>query len=447
MKFVLVSSIIFTLCLAGDMLSSDIDSLRDMIMDKFPPDMLPPLYVTFNGWDRDVAMAFALGLTLGEQCVAASSNSTSSNSSSHQKKWEMITWSYTWQELESGSRGKVVIKNLSRLMSAVLEWNHNDQAYNPLSELFDVQGLRNPENYEDNDEMDLEDVRLLLAKYTKKSIAMITIDIAILKWLVSAIKAKPDRYHMVEIDESLFMPLCALSMSSLMSEHFTEDILVVLSEVQNLADPAFYFPTDVRHYTASLVTIYKVLEDGLIRTKVEEILTMMCPNRIQTLFNIRMLLWNDHPFVKLMEAFFPADQLSSYEASLQRQADWNRKVYSIGHTYIDGTTSELIYINEFTFLSANIEEDGILKWEATTPILGDEILFGNEPGLYPKQVRLFVISQIPVPLWFWQAVTSCRSLLKFQKLLTEPVIRYMILTYGITILESSSSYVLTSAHT
>ena len=461
MKCVIVSSIIVTFCLAADILGSKHDSLKAIIVKQCPAELLPPLLVKCNGWDKDVAAAFALGLALGKQCVMASCDSTTSNNSSFnadglQKEGEWVTCSYTYYGLDTelnglknGNRAKVVIKDLERVISANLEWKDDSGTHNPLSEMFDVKAMGSLENYICMNELDLEDARLLLAKCAKKPIAMIAIDVAILQWLVSAIKTKPKNCHMIEIAEAIFMPLCALSMRSLIREHCTIDILYVLSEMQNYADPVNGNYSDVEYYTPSLLAIYKFLEDGPTRTKVEEILIMLCPfGRQENAFVIiRLLLWNDHPFVKLMEGYFSSDKLSSCEVSLHLQAEWNRKMYSIGHTYYGGFQPhyDIIHIYEHTFLSAIIEQDDTLKWETTTPILGIEIIFRNKPGLHPKQVRLFIINQVPTPDSFWQAIYSCASLSSFQKLLTKSEIKQTILSYGITILESSSFYRFTSA--
>ena len=344
-KCALVSSIIVTLCFAADMLISknddaDMLSINDdglkSIIKESPPELLPPLLVTCYGWDKNVAAAFALGLALGKQCVEVSSENSSFSANGPQTKCKMMSWSFTWNKYHPVNRVRVVINNLDNVN---LEWKYDGHTYDPLTEFFDVQGLKTPENFT-NGEMCLEDVRLLLAKHAKKTTAMISVDIAILKWLVSAIKAKPDGAHMVEIGNAIFMPMCALSMSPLIREHCIEDILVVLSQVQSYANPAFQHYTDVKLHTPSLLTVYKFLEDGPVRAKVEEIIARLCFSKKQTFFSIKMLFWKDHPFVKSMETYFSNEELSCYETSLQLQAEWDRKIYSIGHTFFGGLSNK-----------------------------------------------------------------------------------------------------------
>ena len=160
-----------------------------------------------------------------------------------------------------------------------------------------------------------------------------------------------------------------------------------------------------------------------------------------------MLLGDDQQFVKSVEKKFVKGKLSTCEASLHRQAQWNRKVYSIGDAWITSyeTHDAFIQIYKHTHMNAIIEQDQALKWTSSMLYFGDGLCITNETDPNPKQVRLFIICQLPAPDTFWQVITSCKNLPMFQELMTRSAIKQMILSYDITILESSSSYISTPA--
>ena len=155
----------------------------------------------------------------------------------------------------------------------------------------------------------------------------------------------------------------------------------------------------------------------------------------------RLLLGVDHP---LKEKVLSKASMGQYESELQHLSEWHRKVYSIGGyagtSGNEANSAEFILVQKHTYLSAIVQQDNNLEWEGRTPNYGKDIRIFNKPSCHHRQVRLFIMSQIPAPSIFWQSITSCASLPMFQELLTEPLVRQMILTYGIVILESSSIY-------
>ena len=209
---------------------------------------------------------------------------------------------------------------------------------------------------------------------------------------------------MIEVNEYIFMPLCVLSMIPQVREHCTEDILTVLTEVRKDLDPKFGGSTNMDEFNPSLYTLFKMLDDGPVREKVEEIVKILCPHDI---ILVRMFLGDDHPIVLSTEKTFTDKERSNIETVLNFQADCHHKIYSIGSRYISRSDPGFIHMHFNTTLSAIIEQDIILKWEGTMPTKGKEIYISNDPSPHPKQVRLFIISQLPTPKGFWQAITSC----------------------------------------
>ena len=101
MKFILVWGFMVSVCLAAYKLDSNVvqcnvpsskdeaDSLSTTITKK-RPELLPPFLVSCKDWDRDLAIAFALGLALGKHCDMPKSINTGANA-----ECGMIQWKYS----------------------------------------------------------------------------------------------------------------------------------------------------------------------------------------------------------------------------------------------------------------------------------------------------------------------------------------------------------------
>ena len=436
MKFSSLSSILIaTVCLAADNHAPGAPGVVQCT---------PELALSCNGWDKDLAMAFALGQALGKQCNTQHSISLSASAT---EECQMIKLNSSRTGKGNWKSVKIVMKTLQSAISANFEGKAGINACNPFSELFNIVEIQNPANYKNKTELKFKSVRRLFAKYAKNAMAMITIDVALLKWFVHLINTNPQTAQKIEVDSAIFMPLCALSMYPSVAEHCQDDILTVLNQFHYYADNAYLSYSKSDLYTPSLLTLFKFLDDGPIRKKVEEIIISMLPIGSTNYLNSRMLLGDDQQFVKSVEKKFAKGKLSTCEASLHRQAQWNRKVYSIGDAWITSyeTHDAFIQIYKHTHMSAIIEQGETLKWTSSTLYSGDALCITNETDPNPKQVRLFILCQLPAPDIFWQAVTSCKNLPMFQDLMTKSAIKQMILSYDITILESSSSYISTPA--
>ena len=432
--FYLTSAFLSTICLATkrqreskssvpDCIAAryEIDSLKDIIMKEYP-EVLPPFLVTFKNWDRDVANAFAVGLALSKQCNSQKDTSINSSADNPEKKCAIfrLVGGDIWET--------VVMEELRNAVSANSEWKDGDKAFSPFAELFDIHEIEKSELFNEA-HLYPEKVRLLFAKYAKNATAMIAIDVAILKWLVHAIKTKIDSSQVIRIDKAIIMPLCALSMIPLVQEHCTNDILTILTQKQQIANIPSY------------LTLFKLLDAGVIKEKVEEILLPMWFIGTKFFLNACMILGKEHQFVQKIKVNYSKDKHTSMEALLHLQTACQRKVYSFGHVSIDSYKSNcnlFRIIDSHTKLGAYIKQDNTLNWEKPLPTSGSDIYFENRPSPHPQQVSLLVISQVPAPVSFWQTMTSCTSLTIFQEILTRPQMRQMILTYGITIMEDNS---------
>ena len=444
-------SLLITVCLAADSHSPEvpqcnlpireIDSLRNIIMKKHP-EVLPPVLVSCNNWDMDEARAFAIGLALGKQSYGPKAMNTSAKALV--KECILLGCINFWSPSDTEKRVIVNMKELLLVISANFEWKESNETYNPFAEFFSIQEIQKPENYKKV--MFPEEVRSLFVKYSKSTTAMIAIDVAILKWLSHAIQLLSDceksKRSILHLHSSLIAPLCALSLYPQIGELCSKDILIFLSEVERNFKPIIFHQFQDHYYFPTLLTLIKTLGEGLIRLKVKEIADKSQPKK-DFFITGRLFLELDHPVVQSLEAKLSAARYTRFNALWSHQIACDRKVHSMNNNSMISCDpiSTLLYFHYPTYTSALLKEDNTLEWDGTSNFeFVEQINFSNEPGPQPKQLRLFILSQLKPPAAMWKEFTSCTSMTEFVKCLEKPMIRTWILTYEISILESSSIY-------
>ena len=430
-------------------LLGEVDSLQDMIRKRHPEAL--PTYLVSKSWDKNVATAFALGLVLGKQCNILKymhSNSTvdlqrphslqqdkycSNNSSSAdcvevEYEFDKLRYAFT-KELVLNL--KVNMKNFQSVISANFVWKDLSKTYNPFDELFNIKEIQNQVHYNDEAFLYLGELRRLFANHAKCATAMIVIDVTILKCLVHAVNTRPQKDHLIVIDGALLKPLCALSMHVQVREHCKDDILTVLNHVQHYAEEPHCKYVESEEYTTALITLFKFLDDGPIRSKVGEIITKITNEAVMIFEHVGsiMLLGFDHPFIKAMK-----------EKNLEQQFDLIGQLNFPHKTHSMGNIKTVCFLSDTDVpyhkaVRASIEPDDTLTWEGEKEAkLENKIL---KIGVVDDPQRLLIFSEIPVPNDFWEKLVSCTTMPEFLIYLESPTTRRMILTYGIIILETN----------
>ena len=476
MNLFILSSTLFAFgCLAADKFDDlvvaphcdyaldNVYNLQNIIMEQHP-EFYPP-YLVSKCWDIDVATAFAIGLALGKQCNIAKymhtnsiadlqsphlvqdnnySNNNSSSADCVKEESDVDKLTYACKGEENGLQLKVSMKNFQSIISANSEWKNGSNTYNPFDKLFKIKEIQNPDNYGDEAFLYLGEVRHFFAEHAKCATAMIAIDVAILKFLVHAINTRPQEDHLIVMDGALIMPICALSMHVQVREHCKDDIRTVLNHIQH-SEKAYEMHLGDEKFATSLLTAFKFLDDGSIRTMVGEIITKIAQESIDidgfVLANSMMLLEADHSFlVTTAEEFSDDDaddEIDSHYNTLDEEMNLDRKFHSIGNMGKPGIMSTCFPYHELVI--ALIEPDDSLKWEVRQKAqFGKCFELCNVIDPNSKQRRLFIINQLPVPQDFLKECSSCTSLPEFLKYLENLTTRRMILTFGIIILENNS---------
>ena len=393
---------------------TDNGTLQEIIINKCPT-ALPTFLVSYKCWEEELAWAFAFGLILGkfkdmlckaENCAVISVLGV--NPENIKSAFSNLSYSEIWGD-------KYFISNLFKRNFFLIR---DLPARNSLTEFVDF--------------------RSLIVKCSLVPEASIAVDVAILKWIAAEIRQKPEG-PVVVVEWSVLQPLCALSMVPLLREYCTNDILFVLNELSIFVDSEQF--TEKRISVGlCMIQIIKMLDDGPIREKVVEIATKMYTKKILSLTASRLILGSDHPFVKSMEKDVSKVALDLCASKLLQQHQYDHKVHSISNNeeIVLNENCEFIVLGDRHYLNALITTEGSLRWNQSFPV--KFLTIWNSPGLNPKQMRIFFLYKFPPPATFWTEVKSCTNLPMLHATLNNLMIRRMILTYGITILESSSNY-------
>ena len=448
--FALFSTLVATVCLATetpdpgvtecDDHPSKFDNLQNMIVKQHPK-VLPPFLTATVDWDKEVAKAFAIGQVLGRLCDEQNELSNSSNSSSLRMNQNCVRPKFgMYGVLDNVAYFEVDCSSFQSAISANLKWKDFDcQTYNPFDDLFaNLKEIQKPANYFNiNGSIIPISIRRLFAKHAKSETAMIAIDVAILKWLVQAIKTKPQDKPFLRLCKDLVLAICSLSMHPTIEGRCQDDILFVLAHLQHTLDPDNNPYDDVEYYIPSLITLIKFLNFGPIRDKVMKILASVCSDGEHDFVNIKMLLGADHEFVKHLEVNILEDDLDTYERQLLKQKLlYGREIYSmITSVKWDYTGDRSVSFYYETCLCAQIGHDRSLNWGK--PKHQNTITFNNQ---YDDKPFLIIYSMLKVPDELWNEIRSFTNLSMIQEALKDPKIIRMIFTYGMTILESRSNF-------
>ena len=374
----LFSTVFVTACLAtdspglnvpkSDAFIGEVDSLQKIILKQHLA-VHPPFLVTTERWEKEVAKAFTVGQVLGKCCDENDAATSSNSSSSQGMKRNYVKLNFELDREEGNvATLKVDMNSLQLVISANLEWNDFDhQTYNPFNELFDLEKIQNPENYDNEAHIHLYEFRDIFANHARTEAAMIAVDVAILRWLAYGIKAKPQASPYLVVSRDILLGICSLSFHPTIKGLCSDDILSVLTHFQQqYPDPTNSSCVELEYDRAPLITLFKFLEDGPIRVKVMEILTKVCSNGRHDFVSSKMILGADHPFLKILEKRFSTSELASNELKLQSQKQYERTIYSmITSSKCDNTGECYISFPFEAYISAQINPDDTLNWVRT----------------------------------------------------------------------------------
>ena len=302
------------------------------------------------------------------------------------------------------------------------------------------------------DRLSFFDVRYVFGKCAKQPAAMVLVDVAILKWTNQLIGMKGSNPVLAE--PSIVQALCGLSLYPQVAEQCKNDIIRVLDQFPP-AYSHFSFTLGMQNYFSGLLTAIKILGPSEIRTKIEEITAFIYKKGTE--FNplneksfayvgplARMLLGEKHELLSSMEKNVPMQEIALWDITLSSLLASNNHNL---HSLISGGTigydpKELIvrvssdFSNVFCS-SALVSKDNLIWYKAPTNCAAVRFEYSFNLGR-DTPTCLHVICLIRPPAIIWDEITSCKRLEEVRVLLKGLRMRQAILTYGLSILETSA---------
>ena len=286
------------------------------------------------------------------------------------------------------------------------------------------------------------EVRYIFAKHAKSAEAMVLVDVAVLKWLVQVIKKNKEDGYLIQLESPVVQAICALVIDG---DYCVSDVFTVFNEVERYVNSDF----NVDFICPSLLTVIKMLAPSAIRTKVEDIVSKVYRKNVDVIGpQCRLFLGDNHDFVKAMEENISKEQIERWYDS-ETSPPWfdqNRKLHSLSGGKFDLRYSPKIYIDIFpicvlVFKSALVDKDNI-EWKGTMEKLSVSMTIRNDPdsNLLHDQSHLFLVCMILPPDVFWEAINKRKKLAMLQELMESSKMKQMILTYGVSIVETTLNH-------
>ena len=129
---------------------------------------------------------------------------------------------------------------------------------------------------------------------------------------------------------------------------------------------------------------------------------------------------------------------ASWNDQLELQLTFNRKLHSLVKLPCLDSNDNFMMICYSQVLKASITTNDSLEWESSQA-QGQILWLENQrPEKQLVKRQLFVICQINPPADLWKEFVSCACLAKLHELLERPLMKQMILSYKMTILETDN---------
>ena len=333
-------------------------TLQNIIINEYP-EHLSTFLVSCKAWDKELAWAYSLGVAMGRH------------------RGMLSTMNISGIISILGIDPEPLATNFTNLCDSD-KWRENS----PISHLFENQQL-NKDLSSRICSINLAYARILFSKYSLISEATVALDVAILKWIAGEIRVKHVK-RLVKIPWFLLQPICALTMIPSIGELCTDDILLVLTELLELIDSDKLSSKKLLVHFRIMLTLIKMLDDGPIRKKVVEIASLVYHMEKAACAESRLILGDEHPFVRSME-----EDLPKVDLHLRLQHRLDHKLYSIGDSKdlrLDAGYP-FISIRNRHYLSAMITSEESLIWDRDDPVHPVHITIWNKPSVNPKQMH------------------------------------------------------------
>ena len=331
----------------------------------------------------------------------------------------------------------VSTKELEQVVLRNKESKEDFRPFNPFAELFNGKCLL--ENLSVSQTvMNIKQTQSLFLKCSRIPEAKTAIDVAILKWLSGGIKDVKSSAGggMLYVEPDILDSLCALSLDpDDKTFNFTKDIQTVLTQVQELIAREWFTPMNMENTLPTMLTVMKIFDEGSNRTMAKEITSTFLNEDFQRTGPIFMLTFGvDDELIKSSET----PLVARWSEQLDVQSALKRKVHSLAILPFLNPASYFIIAFDSPCLKADISTEGTLGWESKEASRKDRIDVDNRRNVKLDGTQLLIIFKIDPPAYLCEEITSCASLTIFYELLEKRSMKQMILSYGMTILETAN---------
>ena len=426
-----------------------VDSLKTMVMQHHP-EVLPKFLCTFNLWEKEYAQAFSIGLYLGKSTEMMDMLGFGKEMHLKVCPYELKEFllkivASTWKdEDEKPIKFEAAFNHLFN--SALLIDELRIIGPPPLNANGVITGMKYPNIFlgtcNSCEGLTLGELRHIFAKHAIKPAAMASVDVTILKWLLHGIQ-KTGKECLLPLELPVVQAMCGLVMYPHFEELCAGDVLAVLNQFERFLDSDVN--KSLKIIIPSLITVIKMLVPSSVRTKVEGILAKIYRKDFEVIGLVcRLLLGDSHDFIKAMEESIPKEVLDRWSASVISSSNHNNKLHSLSGLNNPGLVNFSIGIfpnYALYFKCVKVAED-IIMWSEADEILTSAITIRDvrDSVLLPWQSRLLLVCLIKPPAQFWDEIHSCINLKMLRNLIESSKMKQMILTYGVSILETTMSY-------
>ena len=295
------------------------------------------------------------------------------------------------------------------------------------------------------------EMRQIFANHAKHPSAIVLVDVVILRWLIHVVTEDIEG-KVIVLESPVILAMCSLAVHPQFEGFCASDVLTVLIEVERYVETAPLGSLD--YLCPSLLTVIKMLNPSSITTKVEDIVAKMYKKNVYAIgVKCRVFLGTDHDFVKKMEKIISEEETCRWNEIRFLQVDHKLIIHSLCGGKIHYQDARYLSIGGIflkfglVFKSAIVAQDIITVWEEmddeNLPVC-IEFMKELDTNLLPGQSRIYIACMIRPPSFFWDAIKSCENLKMMHKLLKGLGMKQMILTYGISILETNLEYTISN---
>ena len=286
----------------------------------------------------------------------------------------------------------------------------------------------------ENKPISLEEIRALCLDCARFPEAIITVDVAILHWIVEFVEGNTE----LIVDFGVMKSVCFLSVHPGISVHCESDIIRALEIFSRCLQTKKWVSFGF------LVNLLKFIDSHNIREVVKTIITSLytSTDNHKRHLECRLVLGPKDSFLATLEGKLTEKEQTELTNHVNDYyPNCFFKFYSKGECL---RVPCLFYgvhdMSKHLFIRADVDNEDNLLWKNDC-ISWKNISFADSS--LPSS-SLFIIYGKSLPAGFWAKIKLCKNLEDFEELLTKPEMKFTILYNDVTIMKSNVQFTIAS---